>query len=162
MHAAGDEALTVAGDFGLQPLQGSGTLKLDRVKLPALWPYVEPFLALDAADGQLDVATAFTYSAADKEPNLALKDLETTLRSLTLRQRWDKQELLRVPALTARGGSVRSAQSNGDGRRACIERRAHRRAARQRRRVEPAKTADRSDADAPPRRRRRRPPNRGA
>jgi len=105
MHAASDEALALAGTVSLQPLQAAGTLKLERVKLPTLWSYVEPFVALDATDGQLDVATSFTYDARNDTPNIVLNDIEVALRSLALRQRWDKQELLRIPALAVHGGT---------------------------------------------------------
>lgn len=102
-HSTADEALTLAGSFGLQPLQAEGTLKLERIKLARFWPYVEPLITLDATDGQLDLNTAFIYTITESASNIVLKDLEAGLRSLVLRQRWDKQELLRVPSLTARG-----------------------------------------------------------
>lgn len=102
-HSIADETLALAGSFGLQPLQAEGTLKLERVKLPRFWPYVEPFFMLDAADGQLDLNTAFIYTITGSAPNIVLKDLEAGLRSLVLRQRWDKQDILRVPLLSARG-----------------------------------------------------------
>ena len=106
MHAATNETLALAGTAGLQPLQATGTLKLERVQLPALWPYVEPFVAFDATAGQLDAATSFTYEGAGDTPNLVLKDIEVALRSLALRQRWNKQELLSIPALAVHGGSL--------------------------------------------------------
>jgi hypothetical protein len=106
MHAVSDETLALAGTASLQPLQAAGTLKLERVKLPALWPYVEPFVAFDATAGQLDAATSFTYETAGDTPNLVLKDIEAAVRSLALRQRWDKQELLSIPALAVHAGSL--------------------------------------------------------
>jgi hypothetical protein len=106
MHAASDETLALAGTASLQPLQAAGTLKLERVQLPALWPYVEPFVAFDATAGQLDAATSFTYEGAGDAPNLVLKDTEAALRSLALRQRWDKRELLSIPALAVHGGTL--------------------------------------------------------
>lgn len=102
-HSTSDETLTLATSFGLQPLQAEGTLKLERIKLARFWPYVEPFVMLDATDGQLDLNTAFVYSTTESAPNIVLRDLEAKLRSLVLRQRWDKQEMLRVPSLLARG-----------------------------------------------------------
>jgi uncharacterized protein involved in outer membrane biogenesis len=98
------EALSLAGHFGLQPVKAEGTLKLERVSLPeSVWPYVEPFVALEATDGKLDVATKFFYTAGGEAPNLVLTDLETKLTSLALRQQWNKQELLRLAELTTRG-----------------------------------------------------------
>jgi Domain of Unknown Function (DUF748) len=105
-HATTNDAITLAGTFGMQPLQATGTLKVERVQLPALWPYVEPYLAADASEGQIDIAAAFTYSAADGTPNVILKELELALRSLALRQRSDKQELLRIPELAIHGGTL--------------------------------------------------------
>lgn len=102
-HSTADETLTLSGSFGLQPLEAEGTLKLERIKLARFWPYVEPFIALDATDGQLDINTAFVYTTTGSAPNIVLKDLEAGLRSLALRQRWDKREMLRVPSLSAHG-----------------------------------------------------------
>jgi hypothetical protein len=106
LHSTNDETLALNGTVGLQPLQAAGTLKLERARLPAVWPYVEPFVAMDATDGQLDAATAFTYSAGGDTPNVMLKDIEVALRSLVLQQRWDKLELLRIPALAVHGGTL--------------------------------------------------------
>lgn len=105
MHAVSDETLALTGTAGLQPLQAAGMLKLERAKLRTLWPYVEPFVALDATDGQIDVATAFTYAGEGSTPNIVLKDIEVALRSLALRQQWDKEEILRIPALAVHDGS---------------------------------------------------------
>ena len=106
IHAASDDTVTLAGTFGMLPLQASGTLKVERVRLPALWPYVEPFVAADASDGQIDFAAAFSYNVTDGTPNVILKDVEVALRSLALRQRWDKLELLRIPELAIHGGML--------------------------------------------------------
>ena len=106
MHSTSDEAFALNGTVGLQPLQAAGTLKVERARLSPLWPYVEPFVAADATEGQLDAAAAFNYSAGGDTPNLLLKEIEVALRSLVLKQRWDKQELLRIPALAVRGGTL--------------------------------------------------------
>ncbi len=98
------ETLSVAARLGLQPVKAEGTVKLERLSLPeSLWPYVEPFVALEATDGKLDAATRFLYTADGETPNLVLTDLETKLTSVVLRQQWNKQELLRIGELTARG-----------------------------------------------------------
>ena len=105
LHDTRDETVSLAARLGLQPVKAEGTLKVERVSLPeSVSPYIEPFVALEATDGKLDVATRFLYTApAGDAPNLVLTDLETKLTSLVLRQQWNKQELARLAELTVRG-----------------------------------------------------------
>jgi uncharacterized protein involved in outer membrane biogenesis len=103
MHDTRDEAMTTAGRFRLEPLKAEGTLKLERLVLAELSAYAEPFVALQARDGKLDVATAFVYEDQPDAPNLTLSGLEATLRSLVLQQQWNKAELGRLAELKLSG-----------------------------------------------------------
>jgi uncharacterized protein involved in outer membrane biogenesis len=103
VHDTRDEALSAAGRFGLQPIKAEGTLKLERLQLADVSPYVESFVVVQAMDGTLDAATSFAYAADDATvPTLTLSGLEATLRSLVLRQQWDRRELARLAELTAK------------------------------------------------------------
>jgi uncharacterized protein involved in outer membrane biogenesis len=97
-----DEAFATAGRVWLQPVKVEGTLKAERVLLAEVSPYAEPFVALQAQDGKLDVATSFVYEDRPDAPNLTLSGLEAALRSLLVRQAWNKQELARVAELSAK------------------------------------------------------------
>jgi uncharacterized protein involved in outer membrane biogenesis len=102
LHDTRDEALSATGRFWLRPAKADGTLKLERLLLAEVSAYAEPFVALQAQDGKLDVATSFVYADHADAPNLALSGLEATLRALVLRQQWDKQELARLAELTVK------------------------------------------------------------
>ncbi len=102
-HDTRDETLSATGRFWLQPGKAEGTLKLERLLLAEASPYAEPFVALQALDGKLDVATSFVYEDHADAPTLVLSGLEATLRSLVLRQQWDQHELARLAELTVKG-----------------------------------------------------------
>jgi uncharacterized protein involved in outer membrane biogenesis len=102
---ADDSTLALDGAFGLQPVRSKGSLKIERVRLPGLWPYVESFVELDALSGEVDLSTTFDYTAAGTTPNIILEDLQIALRSLALRQRRDRRELLRIPEFSVRGAT---------------------------------------------------------
>ncbi len=103
LHDTRDEAASAAGRFWLEPAKAEGTLKLERLLLAEASSYVEPFVALQALDGKLDVATSLLYEDHPDAPNLTLSGLEATLRSLVLRQQRDKEELARLAELTVKG-----------------------------------------------------------
>ena len=105
LHSTSDAAVTLAGTLAIKPLSADGTIKLEKVHVSTLWPLVEPFVAIDALDGETDITSAFTYSAVNEIPNVVMKNVEIAVRSLKLRQRWDKQDLLIIPSLALHGGS---------------------------------------------------------
>ncbi len=103
LHDTRDEAMSTAGRFWLEPVKAEGSFKLERLLLAEVSPYAEPFVALEALDGKLDVATAFVYEDRAEAANLMLSGLDATLRALVLRQRWNKEELARIGELTVKG-----------------------------------------------------------
>jgi uncharacterized protein involved in outer membrane biogenesis len=105
VHDTRDEAAQAAGRFWLEPAKVEGTLKVERLLLAEVSAYAEPFVALQALDGKLDVATAFVYEDRADAPNAALSGLDATLRSLVLRQQWNREELGRLAELRLAGGA---------------------------------------------------------
>jgi hypothetical protein len=102
-HSTTGDVLAVAGTFGLQPVQAAGTVRIEQLQLARLWPYARTFIAADAAGGQLDLSASFAFADNRGAPNITVKDADAAIRSLVLKQLWDKQEILRVPTFAVHG-----------------------------------------------------------
>ncbi len=100
-----EERIALDGEATLEPLDVGGTVRLEKVSLPRLWPLAEPFLVAELTAGQLGAGTRFRYAAKGGEPYLALDDIEVSLADVSLRQPRARQEFLKLASLDVRGGA---------------------------------------------------------
>ena len=96
--------VTHKGTLGLNPLFADGHLNVVGLALRRLYPYYASALNLEVDDGTLDITT--DWQVAGATPNLALTNLDATLRTLRLRLPDEKELLWRVPEIGVHGGSV--------------------------------------------------------
>ena len=102
-----NEQLATSGALGFDPVLVEGKLDIEKIALNSWWWIVEPLVALDLTDGELAISGQYKVAIEhDAPPRIDLTDWSARLRNLGLRQRWDKAELLRIPALDVSGIAV--------------------------------------------------------
>jgi hypothetical protein len=103
-----DERFTHRGTLALNPVSVDGRMEVTALKLKRLLPYYGSALNLAVDDGTMDLAADVQVSGAG--PNLALANLDATIRELKTRLPEEKELLWRVPMLAVHGGSLDAAK----------------------------------------------------
>lgn len=90
----------------MSPLYSKGRLELSGIRLRNLWSYLQDQLLFEIKDGQLDVSGNYEFDATGEKPNFLVHQGKITVRSLTVAQKEDKEEVLMVPHFTVTGADI--------------------------------------------------------
>ena len=85
------------GSLALSPVRAEGRVAGEGFRLARIYPYLEPLLNLDIADGSLDFEAGYSLSTAGAEPDLRIADASATVRSVVLRYPGEKEPFVRLP-----------------------------------------------------------------
>jgi len=72
------------GDMSLQPLSASGMLEMSGVLLPALMPYLDPYLAGQITSGRAELKLPHHFEIRDGRPQITLADATITVADFAL------------------------------------------------------------------------------
>jgi hypothetical protein len=100
------QALKYRGSISMSPLYSKGRLELSGIKLRNLWSYLQDQLLFEIKDGKLDVSGNYEFDATGEKPNFLVHQGRITVRSLTVAQKEDKEEVLMVPHFTVTGADI--------------------------------------------------------
>jgi len=101
-----NEKVTMTGEFSLDPFSAESNLGLQGVVLSKYAPYYMEKVTFDVEEGKLEFQTGFRYSKNENGFELLLSNLSTTVNSLTLRKRGEKEPFAQVPLLAVKGTDV--------------------------------------------------------
>ena len=94
------ETLKHTGEFTLQPLAAEGTVELNRLPVKQYAPYYGKTLLIEVEDGVLDLSTRYKFTQDETGGQTMLSGLAATLSSVRLKKKGEKEEFLKVPALS--------------------------------------------------------------
>jgi Domain of Unknown Function (DUF748) len=106
LETAQHEIVAASGSVSINPVAVEGKASVEKVALKSWWWVIEPQVALDLVDGELSVAGEYRFAIEADAQKIDLSGWSAQLRNLAIRQRWDKAELIRIPALDVGGASV--------------------------------------------------------
>ncbi|MCW5625905.1 MAG: DUF748 domain-containing protein [Burkholderiales bacterium] len=106
VRSDGGESLTVDVEFGLAERRFAGTAKLDGVSPQRFVAYYRDQVLFDIVDGQLNLATDFTFANASEAPQLTLASASASLANVRLRKRGDKDDFLTLAELAVSDTSL--------------------------------------------------------
>ncbi|MFC1896905.1 DUF748 domain-containing protein, partial [Thermodesulfobacteriota bacterium] len=98
-----NEKVTLIGEFSLDPMAAEGTLGLQGVDLGKYAPYYMESVSYDVEEGSLGFQTRCRYAKRENDFELILSDLSTTITSLTLKKREEKEPFVKVPFFAVKG-----------------------------------------------------------
>ncbi len=101
-----NEKVTVTGELSLDPMVAESTLGLQGVGLKKYAPYYMESVNFDVEEGSLDFQTRCQYEKKDNDFELLLSDLSTTITSLILKKRGEKEPFAKVPVFAVKGTEV--------------------------------------------------------
>ncbi|MBW1859745.1 MAG: DUF748 domain-containing protein, partial [Deltaproteobacteria bacterium] len=101
-----NEKVTLTGEFSLDPMSAETTLGLQGVGLKRYAPYYMESVTFDVEEGSLDFQTRCQYEKKGNDFELLLSDLSTTITSLVLKKRGEKEPFAKVPLLAVKGTEV--------------------------------------------------------
>ena len=70
------------------------------VPLKKYSPYYQDQVLFNLEDGRLDFSTRYKYAKGEKEPEISLSGLSVILNSLRLKRQEEKEDFLKIPALS--------------------------------------------------------------
>ncbi|MBP2685262.1 MAG: hypothetical protein H6Q81_167 [Deltaproteobacteria bacterium] len=100
------ETLELNGNLSLSPLGSEGTVSLAKVVLKKYAPYYSDSVRFDVDGGSLDARSGYRFAGGDGGPEFRLSGLGASISDLRLRQREEKEEFLRIPALAVKDAEV--------------------------------------------------------
>ncbi len=98
------------GELQLAPLAAEGRVSGEGFRLARIYPYLEPILNLDIADGTADFEAGYAVALEAGEPDVRVSDASATLRSVVLRYPGEKDAFVRLPLAQVRGTSANLAR----------------------------------------------------
>jgi len=101
-----NETMKLTGDFSLSPLSAEGTVEVRQIALKKYSPYYSEQILFGIEEGSLDLFTRFTFSGPENEPETRLSATEATVRSLRLKKEEEKEDFLRLPEVSIKGGDI--------------------------------------------------------
>ncbi|MBP7662237.1 MAG: DUF748 domain-containing protein, partial [Burkholderiaceae bacterium] len=101
--ADGGERVQAGGTIVPSPLRVEAKLEVKDVPLNRWWWIAEPNLQADVSEGVLQLQTGLQVEQTGDQFRVRLEAVSADLKSLVLRQRWDKRDLLRLPAVSLSG-----------------------------------------------------------
>lgn len=99
-------ALKYSGSISMSPLYSKGRLELSGVKLRNLWSYLQDQLHFEITDGLLGISGNYEFDAAGEKPKMLVHQGNITVRSLTVVQKENKEEVLTLPYVTVSGADI--------------------------------------------------------
>ena len=100
------EKFAHSGTVQIVPLLLEGDLDVVGLKLGALKPYYQKFVAAEVKDGVLDMSTRYSIEETDQRTDVKLTELNTSLHALRLELAGDPEPLIRVGSLALKDGDV--------------------------------------------------------
>ncbi len=100
------ETLDAQGDFQTNPLEAAGNLTLGQWIISRFAPYYEPYVNVAIKSGALDLFLDFEVSSKDSQPGLVIRNRESAIRALVLRERGSDEDIIRIPDITLSGSVV--------------------------------------------------------
>ncbi|HQQ79700.1 MAG TPA: DUF748 domain-containing protein, partial [Thermoanaerobaculia bacterium] len=94
------------GTLGLSPVVAEGRVAGEGFRLARIYPYLEPVLNVDIAEGSLDFEAGYALAFAGDSPELRVSGASATLRSVALRYPGEKEAFLRLPLAEASDASA--------------------------------------------------------
>lgn len=101
--ADGGERVQAGGTFSPNPLRVEAKVEVKDVTLNRWWWIAQPYLQADVSEGVLQLQTGLKVDQSGDQFRVRLEAVSADLKSLVLRQRWDKRDLLRLPAVSLSG-----------------------------------------------------------
>lgn len=101
-----NEKVTLTGEFSVDPMVAESTLGLQGMHLKKYAPYYMESVTFDVEEGNLDFQTHCRYGKKGNDFELLLSDLSTTITSLILKKRGEKEPFAEVPLFALKGTKV--------------------------------------------------------
>ncbi|TVM00898.1 MAG: hypothetical protein CV087_11440, partial [Candidatus Brocadia sp. WS118] len=100
------EALKYRGNISVSPRYSKGSLELSGIKLRSLWSYLQEQLNFEIAGGELDISGNYEFDGTGEKPRILVQSGNINVRSLTVVQKDDKEEVISLPSLTMSGADI--------------------------------------------------------
>ena len=84
----------------MEPLWAEGGLEIKSVPLKKYSPYYQDQVLFNLEEGRLDFSTRYKYAKGEKKPEISLSGLSVILNSLRLKRQEEKEDFLKIPALS--------------------------------------------------------------
>ena len=94
------------GDLTMDPLRAEGGIEISSVPLKKYAPYYRDSILFDLEDGRLDLSTRYKYVKGEKEPDISVSGLATTVRALRLKKRDEKEDFLKIPLISVKNTQI--------------------------------------------------------
>jgi len=96
------ENIKLEGELSVDPLVAEGGLEIKSVRLKKYSPYYQDQILFNLEEGRLDFSTRYRYAKGEKEPEISLSGLSVILNSLRLKRQDEKEDFLKIPALSVK------------------------------------------------------------
>ena len=93
-------ALKYRGNISMSPRYSKGSLELSGIKLRNLWSYLQEQLNFEITGGELDISGNYEFDGTGEKPHILVQKGNINVRSLTVVQKEDKEEVINLPNLT--------------------------------------------------------------
>jgi hypothetical protein len=94
------ENIKLEGELSVVPLWAEGKFEIKSVPLKKYSPYYQDQILFNLEDGRLNFSTRYKYAKGEKEPEISLSALSVILNSLRLKRQEEKEDFLKIPALS--------------------------------------------------------------
>ena len=100
------ENIRLEGELSVEPLWAEGGFEIKSVPLKKYSPYYQDQILFNLEDGRLNFSTRYQYAKGEKEPEISLSELSVILNSLRLKRPDEKEDFLKIPALSVKNTLV--------------------------------------------------------
>lgn len=100
------ETLKYRGNISMSPRYSKGSLELSGIKLRSLWSYLQEQLNFEISGGELDISGDYEFDGTGEKPRILVQNGNINVRSLTVVQKDDKEEVISLPSLTMSGAGI--------------------------------------------------------
>jgi len=94
------ENINLQGELSVEPQWAEGGLEIKSVPLKKYSPYYQDRILFNLEEGRLNFSTRYKYVRGEKEPEISLSELSAILNSLRLKKPDEKEDFLKIPALS--------------------------------------------------------------
>ncbi len=96
------EKINLKGELSVEPLWAEGGLEIKSIPLKKYSPYYQDQVLFNLEEGRVNFSTRYKYAKEKKEPEISLSGLSVILNSLRLRRADEKEDFLKIPALSVK------------------------------------------------------------
>jgi uncharacterized protein involved in outer membrane biogenesis len=96
------ENIKLEGELSMDPLWAEGGVEIKTIPLKKYSPYYQDQILFNLEDGRLDFSTRYRYAKGEKEPEISLSGLSVILKALRLKRPEEKDDFLKIPALSVK------------------------------------------------------------